>query len=158
MEESPFTKLDHIGVIVKDMEKAIKHYESLGIGPFWPVTNLVSVERRVMGKPIDPSSFRLRVSMARVGTVIFELIQPVEGDSLWKRFNDTHGDGINHLGFYVDDVFEEAAKLEKKGYKNIYSAVFEGGGGAVYFGTEEVGGVILELVHWPPHMQDVNNA
>ena len=33
-KKSSFTKLQHVGVVVKDIKKAINYLESLGIGPF----------------------------------------------------------------------------------------------------------------------------
>lgn len=145
-----FSKPDHIGVIVKDINKAIEYYQSLGIGPFEPLKGVLSIEKRVNGKVIDPNSIRLDARMARVGPVKFEVIQPVVGESLWKDYVTNHGEGINHMGFYVDNVFDEIAKLKKKGFKAIYEAKFEGGGGAAYFDTRKVGGVIIELLEWPP--------
>ena len=36
-DKSLFSKVDHIGVVVRDIDKAVEYYESLGIGPFEPV-------------------------------------------------------------------------------------------------------------------------
>ncbi len=33
-EQLPFSKVDQIGVIVRDIDKAVEYYQSLGIGPF----------------------------------------------------------------------------------------------------------------------------
>ncbi len=33
-KKSSFAKLHHVGVVVKDINKAIAYFESLGIGPF----------------------------------------------------------------------------------------------------------------------------
>ena len=30
----PYTKLHHVGVVVKDLDKAMAYLESIGIGPF----------------------------------------------------------------------------------------------------------------------------
>jgi len=32
--KSPFSKLHHLSIVVRNMDEAIKFYESLGIGPF----------------------------------------------------------------------------------------------------------------------------
>ena len=32
--ESPFDTVHHVGVVVKDMERAVAYYQTLGIGPF----------------------------------------------------------------------------------------------------------------------------
>jgi len=150
MEKSPFSKVDQIGVIVRNLEKAIEYYESLGIGPFEPLKGVVSVKRWIKGKEIDPAMVKLRVSVAKMGSVDFELIEPGGGETLWQEFLDTHGEGINHLGFIVDDIEKESARIKEKGVKPIYESRFQGGGGACYFDTAGVGGVLFELIEWPP--------
>ena len=45
-------KVDQIGVIVKDLNKSVEHYTSLGIGPFQTLTGIESRERMMRGKPI----------------------------------------------------------------------------------------------------------
>ena len=149
-KELPFSKVDQIGVIVRDMEHAVKHYESLGIGPFTPLKNIATKERKVLGKKIDPNAFRLQVLVAKLGSVDLELIQPIEGESLWKEFLDKRGEGINHLGFFVDDIEKEETKLADKGFQVLYSTRFQSGGGAAYFDSGKVGGVLFELIQWPP--------
>ena len=50
-------KWSHVAIIVKDMDKAIKHYESFGIGPFPPGLGGESGApvdyMTVQGKPVD---------------------------------------------------------------------------------------------------------
>ncbi len=138
-----------MGVIVRDMDKAIEHYSSLGIGPFESLKKLLPIEKKGLGKPIDPDNFRLKVRVTQMGPVQLELIQPVAGESLWKEFLETKGEGINHLGFFVDDLDKEVAKLVEKGFKVIHGEKFLGGGGYAYLDTGKVGGVLLELIQWP---------
>lgn len=47
-ENSLFSKIDQIGIVVKDMDKAIEHYQSLGIGPFELLKMTPALERRVL--------------------------------------------------------------------------------------------------------------
>ncbi len=147
--ELPFPKLDHIGVIVRDMDKAIQHYQSLGIGPFEHVKNIVPLDRRIWDKPTKLEDIKLKIRMAKMVPVNIELIQPVAGESPWKEFLDSKGEGISHLGFYVDNIEEEMAKLKQKGFRALMSAQFKYGGGAAYFDTAGVGWGIIELVQWP---------
>ena len=148
-EKSPFSEASHIGIVVKDIDEAIEYYQSLGIGPFGPSPKgHLSTDRKVYGKPADDVKIKARV--AQMGPLYIELVQPVEGESLQKEFLETKGEGINHLGFFVDDIDKETAKMEKQGFKVISSVRYKGGGGAFYFDTEKVGGVMLELVQWPP--------
>jgi len=150
-DESPFAKVDHIGVIVKDVDRAVQYYESLGIGPFEKgALQMAYRERTLMGKPFNDDRYKLAIRLGKMGQVKVELIQPVEGDSPWKEFLDTKGEGIMHIAFAVDDIDAEQAKLEDEGLSVIYSSRFQNGGGAAYIDTREVGGMITELVQWPP--------
>ena len=146
-DKLPFSRADHVGVVVKDMDKAIEYYESLGIGPFESL-NVTSIDRKVYGRPAP--DVRNLSSVAQLGSVQFELIQPVSGESIQKEFLEKCGEGINHLGFFVDDLHKEVAELIKKGFEVISSAKFLGGGGFAYFNTNKIGGVIFELIQWPP--------
>ena len=145
----PFSKLDHIGIIVKDIDKAVAHYQALGIGPF-KMANIAVKDRIEYGKP---TSNNKEIRMAEIGDLCIEMMQPVSGDSFPKRFLESKGEGINHLAFSVDDIDKEMSRLIENGFTIIATAKFEGGGGFVYCGTDEVGGVIFELVQWPPEIQ-----
>ena len=147
-EKSPFSQIDQVGVVVRDMDKAMEHYSSLGIGPF-ETLKLSRFDRRVYGKPMgDDHKNLLRV--AQMGNVELELIQPVSGDSVQRQFLEKRGEGINHLGFFVDDIEKEVAKLVKSGFKVINSVKYVGGGGVAYLDTDRIGGVCFELIQRPP--------
>lgn len=149
IEEFPFSKVDHVGAVVRDLDKAVEYYHSLGIKPFEP-SKLTVVERELRGKPIDVDKIKAKISFARIGSIRLELIQPIKGKSPWKEFLESKGEGVHHLGFLVDDIDKETAKLVEKGFVVVYRARFLKGGGAVYFDTGKIGGVLLELVQWPP--------
>ncbi len=148
MSEKPFPKVDQVGIVVEDMERAVQYYQSMGIGPFQPIKGVVHAERKVRGKIVYDIKNEARV--AQIGSLQLELICPVEGNSLQKEFLVTKGEGINHIGCSVDDLDKEVAEMEKKGFKILSRSKFKGGGGAVYFDTTKIGGVIIEFVQWPP--------
>jgi len=145
-----FTKVDQVGIVVRDMDKAIEYYQSLGIGPFEPFKNLDIVERKVRGKPVPLDSIKAKIMLAKMGPVELELIEPVEGESLWKEFLETKGEGIQHLCFFVDDIDREEVKLIEKGFTVLYRSRFKNGDGGAYFDTGKVGGVLIELSQRAP--------
>ena len=148
-EDSPFSNVRHIGIVVRGMDKAIEHYQSLGIGPFEPL-KVVFVRREVLGKPITGDGVKLKVRMAQMGQVQLELIEPIEGKSQWMDFLEAKGEGIEHLGLFVDDIDAEVAKMEEKGFKILRRGWFQNGGGNAFIDTSTVGGVNVELIQWPP--------
>ena len=93
MEESPFSRIQ-IGVTVKDINQAVKYYESLGIGPFtwlFDELKLVLTERELYGK--DATGVKNLIMVAQMGPVQFEVIQPTadSGKSLPIEFLKEHG-------------------------------------------------------------------
>ena len=148
--KSPFSNLHHVGIMVRDVDKAAEYYESLGIGPFETVIMDIT-ERRLRGKLVsDVDAIKPKIKQAHVGPIRFELIQPVPGkESIWGEFLENKGEGIQHLAFVVDDSEKEEAELVKKGLNVIYSSKFQKGGSATYFETDKIGGVVFELFQRP---------
>jgi methylmalonyl-CoA/ethylmalonyl-CoA epimerase len=145
-EKLLFLNFDHIGFIVRDLNKAVAHYEAIGFGPFARSTRKLTVIER---RSVSQGEYKLDVMTAKIGNVNLEFIQPISGDSLWQDFLDKHGEGINHIGLLVKGFDKELAKAEKMGFKVLTAAKFQGGGGAAYFDTSKVGGILLEIVEWP---------
>ena len=145
MTESIFSRLEHMGVVVRDLDKAIEYYQSLGIGPFEVIATDTITDKTMYGKPMN---WKMKAAIAQMGPIKFELIEPVEDAPLWEEFLERGGEGINHLAFVVDDCAKETAKLTNKGLKVVQTARFESGGSCAFFDTREVGGVIIELIQW----------
>jgi methylmalonyl-CoA/ethylmalonyl-CoA epimerase len=143
---SPFSKVNHLGIVVKDLKMTIQRLESLGLGPFerFNPESFPPLIGEVMfrGKPLRSKT---RMSKVKVGDVELEIFQPVEGESPWKEFLDSHGEGIHHIGFLVDDLAGEVDKLAGQGAHILQDGRWQGGGGGVYIdlGT---GNIIIELL------------
>jgi len=141
-------KFHHVSVVVRDMAKAMKFYEALGIGPFPPLLGpqgkVSLVNKTLHGKPAD-WELDLRHAEGGVGDLTFELIQPLEGDTPVKDFLEEKGEGIQHIGFFVDDMEQETAKMAEKGFKITQSGETPTVKWA-YFGTDAIGGVSIELM------------
>lgn len=146
-EKSPFLKIDHVGVIVRDMDRAIEHYRSLGIGPFKQWETDTRTDDNIETEPVD---FKIKIAMVQMGPVKMELIQPVEGESVQQKHLDSRGEGLNHVGFQVGDLDKELAELTKKGMQVILRVKRKTGGGVAYLDTQSEGGVIFEIVQPPP--------
>jgi hypothetical protein len=117
--ESPFSKLIQVGVVVKDLDKVVERLTSSGLGPFTPMTIPDDAEQWFRGKPMDA---KFKISGAKLGEIMLEVIQPLEGKSPHQEFLDNHGEGIQHIAFAVDDLNREVAQLTKKGVSVLLSA------------------------------------
>ena len=139
--KSPFSKLHHLSVVVKNMEKAIKFYEAIGIGPFEdypPLTEYIK-----LNVPDETGFFNLKFKVAQMGDIQIQLCQPGEGKSPYKDFLKKKGEGVYHLGFVVDQVDDSEAQLKKLGLKVLSSGRRADGSGFSYMDTAQKAGVTL---------------
>jgi methylmalonyl-CoA/ethylmalonyl-CoA epimerase len=139
--ESPFSRLIQVGVVVKDLDKAVERLLSLGIGPFTPMHIPDDAEQWFRGKPLDA---KFKISGAKLGEIMLELIQPLEGKSPHQEFLDSQGEGIQHIAFAVDDLDREVAKLTNQGVSVLLSANLRDV--RVAYLDLGVGGLIFELM------------
>jgi len=97
-----------------------------------------------------PEPYSMKVALTTVGSMMVELIQPLEGKSVYREFLGEKGEGVHHLASYaVDDVDLAIANLERKGIKILQSGRFVSGNFDVlfvYMGTEKLTGITFELV------------
>jgi methylmalonyl-CoA/ethylmalonyl-CoA epimerase len=141
--KSPFSyRLLHVGVAVKDMDKAVKRLESLGIGPFEPLgLKKPFVKGHFHGRPYKPNTKTLAANM---GNIQLELIQPISGESPYQEFLESKGEGIQHLTFAVNDLDKEEAKFTAQGVEVTMSGRFQDVGGGDYLDLG-VGGITVCL-------------
>jgi methylmalonyl-CoA/ethylmalonyl-CoA epimerase len=106
--EQVFNDFVQIGVVVRDIDRTMQALtEVFGIGPFrtitYPPADRPDVERFYHG---EPGEFRYRLAFTELGPVELELVQPLEGESIWADFLEEHGEGIHHIRFNVPDVHQ----------------------------------------------------
>ncbi len=144
MKESLFWgELHHVGLVVRDLDKVAKRYELLGIGP-WKASGVEVADRKYKGKTV--TNIKLKLRMADVRPLRIELIQPLEGSSPWSDFLDEHGEGIMHVAYLVQDIEKAKAAAVEKGLNVFYEAQYKHGGGMIYVGDDELGGLMIEFI------------
>ena len=142
--KSAFTRLVHIGVVVRDMNKTIERLTALGIGPFKPRILPPDAREKYRGKPFIPSQ-RVAIQITQIGNMELELIQPIDGESPHQEFLDRTGEGVQHLGFMVGNLEEDVKHLTEEGSSILLTSQFKGGGGVAYLDLAAAG-LIVELV------------
>ena len=143
-KKSPFSELHHVTIAVKDIDKVARYYESIGLGPFKsfpPLRDFVKVQ----GKD-KAAFFSYKVREAQIGPVSLQLVEPPSNEeSSYGDFLKTRGEGVQHLGFVVDDIDEAEAELKQLGLRVTETGRRADGSGFTYFHTDEIGGVTLEI-------------
>ncbi len=131
-------KVDQIGIVVRDSDAVMESWTRLfGIGP-WRV-----VEFPFEG--VDGQPGKVKLCFADLGGIQLELIQPLEGRIFHSQHLEEHGEGLHHLGFYVDDVDAEAQNMVDQGATVLSSMP----GRFAYLDTGGPGGVIYEVIRRP---------
>ena len=148
----PFRKAIQIGVVVQDIEKSMAALTAVfGIGPF-RVVDLPAPERKDQ-QFIDgqPAHFRTRQAFADLGSVELELIQTLEGRTIWSDFLAEHGPGIHHIRFNVPDEKAVTAYLQGKGIaKTQEGAGIREGSYWANYDTEKLVGFVIEILQPAP--------
>jgi methylmalonyl-CoA/ethylmalonyl-CoA epimerase len=137
-------KFNQIGVVVKDLEKAIEFYSTnFGIGPF-RIINPPYWEIILRGKPKIIQA-RIAVTDNKDFGIQFELIEVPKDETIYSEFARTCGEGLHHLGFGVEDVEKAVTEWKKHGFKVIQRSKPGSTSGWAYMDTNSVAGVIFEL-------------
>jgi methylmalonyl-CoA/ethylmalonyl-CoA epimerase len=100
-----FTKIEHIGIAVKDLESANKMFGALSeIG-------LLKMEQ--------VESEGVKVSFFKVGDTKIEFLQATDATSPIAKFIEKNGEGIHHIAFEVADIDAEIKRLTEAGFEFI---------------------------------------
>ena len=139
---------DQVGIIVEDLSSAILQYKSLlGIADFevvdWPKPG-TDPESTYYGKP---AKFSMRVGFTQLGNLQLEIVQPLEGRSIFKDYLENHGPGLHHIRFTEKDFDKKVEQLQKAGIQMISSGrgVRSASTWAYFDTTKILGGIYIEL-------------
>ena len=96
-----FTQIDHIGMVVSDVEEAVAFYTQAYDMGEWE--RIALPERHAA------------VAVARIGDTLIELIAPTSEDASFAKFLRERGPGLHHIAYRVDDIRAELAELKARG-------------------------------------------
>ena len=132
------------GYVVRDIEAAMKHWtERLGIGPFLYHEDAPFEDFHYRG---TPSAARASLAFAHAGRLQIELIQPQNDEpSMYREFLGAGREGLQHLGYLVDDFEGVVAGCLARGWQIGQRGSLQGCRFA-YFDTEAHSGTVLEVI------------
>ena len=137
---TPFRELHHICIVVRDIDASVAYYESIGIGPWQDYPPLTEYTRLTVPNP--DAFYALKYKLVNLGNVQLQLCQPPELDCPQRRFLDSHGEGVFHIGFEAD-VDEAATAAAGIGLHALARGQRDNGSGFIYFDTADDAGVVL---------------
>lgn len=149
---APFRTAIQVGVVVRDLEQSVAALTAIfDIGPFRMAECPAPGREQQQLYHGEPARFRARQAFADLGSVELELIQPLEGRSIWSDFLAERGPGIHHLRFNVPDHMALSAYLKNQGIaKTQEGAGIRDGSYWVNYDTEKLLGFIIEILQPAP--------
>ncbi len=126
-------KIDHIGIAVKDLEKALKFYEKvLGL--------------KCNGKEIVTEQ-KVEVAFLPIGDTEVELLKSTEPNGPIAKHIAKRGEGIQHIAYRVANIEKAIEKMKEKGIRMIDEKPRYGAGGAkiAFVHPKDTYGVLIEL-------------
>lgn len=132
------SKIEHIGIAVKDLDSAEVLYEKLlGIAPY---------------KREEVASENVITSFFESGPNKIELLMSTNDQSAIHKYIEKKGEGIHHIAFAVDDIYAEMDRLRGEGFKLLNETPKRGADNKLicFVHPKSAHGVLIELC------QDVN--
>lgn len=128
------TRIDHIGIAVRDLGQAARLYEGV-LGVRCQHTETVETEQ-------------VRVAFFPVGESEIELLEATAAESPIARFIERRGEGLHHLCLEVPDIEAALRQVRAAGVPVLEPAPRDGAHGSrvAFLHPKGANGVLVELV------------
>jgi catechol 2,3-dioxygenase-like lactoylglutathione lyase family enzyme len=142
---------DQIGIVVTNLDQALEAYtDGLGIEPWigWMYDEHLLARRSFRGKE---GRYTMRLAVHGAHPQV-ELLEPIDGPSIFHEFLDTRGPGLHHVAYFVPSFSEAEARLSGLGFPMVQSGGGHGVGGDGAFGYFDAGaalGIYIECIEPP---------
>ncbi|SRR6056297_1429582 len=125
--------IDHIGIAVSDLDKAIVTYEKI-------LNKKLTKTERVESEKVETAFFD-------TGESKVELLGPTDASSVIQKFVDKNGEGLHHVAFEVDDIHREMDRLKNEGFRLLNEEPKQGADNKLiaFLHPKDNHGVLVEL-------------
>ncbi|NUM50061.1 MAG: methylmalonyl-CoA epimerase [Flavobacteriales bacterium] len=126
-------KIEHIGIAVRNIEIAKSIY-----------TKLLSCKAY---KTEEVEEEGVLTAFFLVGQTKIELLESKKEGSAIARFIEKRGEGIHHIAFEVDDIYNEMKRLKKEGFVLLNDTPKKGADNKLicFIHPKSANGVLIEL-------------
>lgn len=126
-------KIEHIGIAVKDLEKANELYAKIFGAPAYKVEEV--------------ESEGVKTSFFKAGPNKIELLEATKPDSPIAKYIEKRGEGIHHIAFAVKDIKAEMERLAGEGFVVLNEKPKKGADNKLvaFLHPKYTNGVLIEL-------------
>lgn len=143
----PYGKIFLLAVAARDVVKVSDFYKKLGFEFRFINKSDAGLLRRYKGEKKETG---YHVAWFWLGTMNFEIVQPVNAWNVYNDFFEKHGEGMPHLGFDVKDMDKAIEYAKQLGIEVVMDGAWGEPdnikGRFAYLNTEPVGGIYIELL------------
>lgn len=154
-------EITQIAFVVEDLDDGMDRFGGLlGVEP-WEIYRFEPprlTDRTYRG---ESHEYSMALALTEVAGTMVELIEPLEGESIYTEHLDEHGEGLHHIAcFAFDDLEAVIDEFESAGMGVIQSGTFgpenaDEGVEFYYFDTAaELNGVIFETARYLDELPD----
>jgi methylmalonyl-CoA/ethylmalonyl-CoA epimerase len=131
------THIEHIGIAVKSIEKALTYYEDvLGLTCY-------AIE--------EVKEQMVKTAFLKIGETKLELLEPTSEESPVAKFIEKRGEGIHHIAFAVNGIEHTLQEAAEKGVRLIDKTPRKGAEGLniAFLHPKSTFGVLTEFCEKP---------
>jgi methylmalonyl-CoA/ethylmalonyl-CoA epimerase len=127
------TKIEHIGIAVKSLEKSIPLFSTILNTPCYKTEKV--------------ESEKVRTAFFQKGESKVELLESLAPDGIISKFIEKKGEGMHHIAFSVSNIFEEMERLKQEGLVLLNETPKKGADNKLvcFIHPKETNGVLIEL-------------
>jgi hypothetical protein len=152
-----FTETLQIGIVVRDLDEAMRlHVERYGIGP-WSIFEMGPSNVDDMTKDGEPEQYAMRTAVTMVGSVQWELIQPIGSNTIYADHLARHGEGLHHVLVSTPGYDATIEAFRERGRATLMAGNYKGDIRYAYLPTEEDLKYVVEIFE-PPAGHDVDGT
>ncbi len=126
-------KVEHIGIAVKTLNISIPLFENLLNTPCYKTETI--------------ESEKVNTAFFVKGETKIELLESVSGGGVIANFVEKKGEGLHHIAFEVENIYDEIVRLKKEGFIIINEIPKEGADNKLvcFLHPKSTNGVLIEL-------------
>jgi len=126
-------KIEHIGIAVKELAKAVPLFEMLLDSQCYKM-------EEVLSENVNTAFFQKGESKV-------ELLESTSPDGVISRFIEKKGEGIHHIAFEVSDIRQEMERLKAEGFILLSETPKDGADNKLvcFLHPKNTNGVLVEL-------------
>ena len=153
-------EFNHLGMMVKDKDEILSHYQTIGLGisvgpqplmPYIEGEGEITFYKELEGEPISHKyktggAHNFRDGQSQIGDCQLEIYPMQPGPGMFiSRYLEKKGDGINHIAFNTNDIEKDTQYFLDLGCELVFNVTTNGKTVENYIDTRLHGDLMISL-------------